>query len=78
MSGVSILSYWLSNFLIDYAKYLVPAIFGSLMVYAFNIEVFSSDSESLGAVVALFFLYGWAVIPFSYLLGFLFKDYGNA
>jgi ATP-binding cassette subfamily A (ABC1) protein 3 len=37
VSGVSLLSYWLSNYFMDFAKYLMPAIFSILMMLAFNI-----------------------------------------
>jgi ATP-binding cassette subfamily A (ABC1) protein 3 len=47
------------------------------MILAFNIETFLED-DCYGAIVLLFFLYGWAIIPFSYLFGFVFKSYGNA
>lgn len=77
VSGVSIISYWFSNLFLDLIKHLVPATFCTLMIYAFNISVFK-DSEVIGAVACLFYLYGWAVIPFTYVLGFVFKKYGNA
>ncbi|EAR97153.2 ABC transporter family protein (macronuclear) [Tetrahymena thermophila SB210] len=77
VSGVSIFSYWLSNYLIDFVKHIVPAIFSYLMIYAYNIKGFN-DSDSIGVLVMLLFLYGWSVIPFTYVSGFLFADYGNA
>ena len=40
VSGVSLFSYWLSNYALDMLKYLVPGIFGFLMVLAFDINVF--------------------------------------
>jgi len=58
-------------------KHLVPAVFCILMVLAYDIDSFTG-SESFGAVVLLFILYGWSIIPFSYFLGFLFEAYGNA
>jgi len=48
------------------------------MVAVFNIETFSETSETYSAMCLLFILYGWAIIPFSYVMGFLFKEYGNA
>lgn len=47
------------------------------MVLAYDIEAFS-DSESFGGISILFILYGWSIIPFSYLVGFIFQNYGNA
>lgn len=47
------------------------------MTFAFNISIFI-DNGAFGAVALLFYLYGWAIIPFTYLMGFMFKKYGNA
>lgn len=76
VSGVSVTAYWFSNFILDVVKHIVPAIFCSLMVLAFKID--SMNGANYGATWLLFFLYGWAVIPFSYALGFFFKQQGNA
>lgn len=37
-----------------------------------------TDGEAFTATCLLFFLYGLANIPLTYILGYLFKDYGNA
>ena len=76
--GVSLFSYWMSNFVMDFCKYVIPAAFAILMMLAFDIEVFTEDSECFGAASLLFIFYGWSVIPFSYLFGFVFKSFGNA
>jgi len=60
----------------DMVKHLIPALFCILMVLAYDISDFTGDNY--GPVVLLFFLYGWSIIPFSYLFSFLFNDYGNA
>ena len=74
MSGVSLPAYWLSNLSIDLLKYYFPTcIFCILMIAAFNIETFSETGETYSATVLLFVLYGWAIIPFSYVFGFAFK-----
>lgn len=74
---MGIFSYWLSNYLIDFVKHIVPAVFSFLMIYAYDIKGFIKD-DCLSAVILLLFLYGWSVIPFTYVIGFLFGDYGNA
>jgi ATP-binding cassette subfamily A (ABC1) protein 3 len=56
----------------DVGKHLVPAVFCSLMVIAFSIDTMTADNN-YGAVWLLFFLYGWAIIPFCYAFAFLFK-----
>ena len=77
VSGVSLISYWLSNYVLDMLKHLVPAVFCFLMVLAYNINGFRED-DAFSAIVLLFILYGWSIIPFCYLFSFIFKDYGNA
>jgi ATP-binding cassette, subfamily A (ABC1), member 3 len=78
VSGVSIYSYWISHYLVDFLKHLIPASIIIGMVVAFNIESFNGTSDLLGATSLLFILYGWANIPFSYLVGFLFDNYGTS
>lgn len=43
------------------------------MIAAFNIETFSENSDTLSACILTFVLYGWSIVPFSYLFGFAFK-----
>jgi ATP-binding cassette subfamily A (ABC1) protein 3 len=42
------------------------------MVVAFDVNTLMVD-DCYGAVVLIFVLYGWAIIPFTYLTGFIFK-----
>jgi ATP-binding cassette subfamily A (ABC1) protein 3 len=55
----------------DVGKHIVPAVFCPLMVIAFNVSAMTG--EAYGAVWLLFFLYGWAIIPFCYAFAFLFR-----
>ncbi len=74
--GVSVFAYWCSNFTVDFIKYLVPAVFSSLMCKAFDMKALVED-DNWAVMWLLFLLYGYAVIPFTYLLSFLFKDPGS-
>lgn len=47
------------------------------MVLAFGIDALINDGN-FAAIVLFFFLYGWAIIPFSYLLSFRFKAPGSS
>lgn len=58
-------------------KHLFPSGICILMVLAFNINTFSSG-KGFAAISILFILFGWAVIPFTYLIGFLFEDTGSS
>lgn len=75
VSGVSLFAYWMSNFCVDIVKYLIPAIWGAVMCKAFSITSMIED-DNWGVTWLLFILYGFAVIPFTYLSSFLFNDYG--
>ncbi|KAL4454193.1 hypothetical protein ABPG74_012150 [Tetrahymena malaccensis] len=77
VSGVSLWAYWLSNFLIDLFKYLVPALISPFFAYAFNISAIT-DNGSFGYFYLIFILYGPSMISFVYVCSFLHKDYGNA
>ena len=78
VSGVSLLSYWMANFFLDFLKLTIPLIFSVLMCEAFGISTLTDPSESYGAVWLIFIFYSMALITFTYFISFLFKDYGNA
>ena len=72
VSGVGPGSYWLSTFAWDIINYAIP-VFGLLIVFAaFQTSAFVNDHR-LGIVFLVFMIYGWAVLPFVYLLHYLFK-----
>ncbi|EAR99563.1 ABC transporter family protein (macronuclear) [Tetrahymena thermophila SB210] len=77
VSGVSIISYWTSNYAVDMIKHLFPSCICICMVLAYDIDTFASG-ENLGAISILFILYGWGIIPFTYSFGFLFQSSGSA
>jgi ATP-binding cassette subfamily A (ABC1) protein 3 len=76
VSGVSLTAFWLSNFIFDLMKYILPCACGPIFCYLFNINGLVVDVLYVTAI--LFILYGFAGIPFAYLTSFLFKDPGNA
>jgi len=78
VSGVSLFAYWMSNYLFDLVKVLIPAIFAALMCLAFNVTNLTDPSESYGAVWLLFLFYSTSMIGYAYLVSFIFKEYGNA
>lgn len=77
VSGMSIYSYWFGNFIYDMFLYLLVAIFAAGMCMAFDITSLV-DGDALTATWLLFILYGLTNIPFSYVMSFLFSDYGNS
>lgn len=77
LSGMDIRAYWLSNFVYDLLMYLLVAVPGFLACMVFNIESLTKDG-ALFFTGLNFLLFGLAGLPFTYLCGFLFVDYGMA
>eukprot|EP00730_Choanoeca_flexa_P008675 TRINITY_DN12519_c2_g2_i2.p1 TRINITY_DN12519_c2_g2~~TRINITY_DN12519_c2_g2_i2.p1 ORF type:complete len:1169 (+),score=384.39 TRINITY_DN12519_c2_g2_i2:494-3508(+) len=72
VSGVDIVSYWLSSYLWDMINFLLPTLGCMILFLAFNVTEYAD--ERLGYVCALFLLYGLAVIPSMYLFSFIFTQ----
>jgi NADH:ubiquinone oxidoreductase subunit 3 (subunit A) len=77
VSGMKLSAYWAANFIYDYILYLILAVVTVGLCSALSIGAFTSGSAYTGLWL-LFILYGLAYIPFTYMLAFAFKDYGNA
>ncbi|KAL4476001.1 hypothetical protein ABPG72_007887 [Tetrahymena utriculariae] len=77
VSGVSLKAYWISNFFIDYIKFLIPTILSSLLAFVFQVDTMTQDGN-FGYFILLFVFYGLALMPFVYLFSFVHSDYGNA
>lgn len=75
---MNIYSYWLGNFIFDYFMYLLLAAFAVGMCLALGVDSFIGDNQTFYVVVIVFLLYGAAYIPLTYILSYVFKDYGNA
>ncbi|XP_072014244.1 LOW QUALITY PROTEIN: phospholipid-transporting ATPase ABCA3-like [Amphiura filiformis] len=71
VSGLDPLTYWLANFAWDMVNYLVIYIILIILFAAFNLDAFAK--ENLGTTAILLILFGWAAIPFVYLLSTMFK-----
>lgn len=78
VSGVSIYSYWFSNYLIDLAKYVITSTICLVTLLIFQVEAFTAESRVIQCVTLLFYLFGYSMISFTYLTSFLFKVYGSA
>uniref|UniRef100_F6Y251 P-type phospholipid transporter n=2 Tax=Monodelphis domestica TaxID=13616 RepID=F6Y251_MONDO len=71
VSGVSPTTYWVTNFLWDIVNYSVSAGLVVGIFIGFQKRAYTSP-QNLPALIALLFLYGWAVIPMMYPASFLF------
>jgi len=76
ISGASIAAYWCSSFAWDVCMYTVPWSLSVLCVHLFQISAF--EGENIIAVTVLFLFYGLSVIPFTYVLSFLFESHSTA
>jgi ABC-type multidrug transport system ATPase subunit len=76
ISGVSAVSYWVSNLLWDCLNYTIPAIGAALIIIAYGDVNLGGDN--FGVLVLGLILYGLSVIPFTYCMSFLFKSHSTA
>ena len=77
VSGMNIASYWFGNFIYDYLLYAIIAGVSIGIAVGLDVEILT-EGDALAATCILFFLYGTANIPLTYIFGFIFTDYGNA
>ena len=78
ISGVSLFAYWFANFLWDFIKHIIPTVVCSLIILAFQIDVYTGTSDSYGGMWVLIILTGICSAPFSYFFSFFFKKYSTA
>ncbi|KAK6174033.1 hypothetical protein SNE40_017383 [Patella caerulea] len=72
VSGVGPVVYWLANITWDFINYMLPCLLIIIAFASFGNVEFNSGSN-LSYVFLVLFMYGLAVIPFIYMLQFLFK-----
>ncbi|KAM7427451.1 hypothetical protein ABFA07_021424 [Porites harrisoni] len=70
VSGVDAVSFWLATYSWDFINYLFPLLGIMIMFAAFQVDSLKND---LGAVFLLLLLLGLCMLPFVYLVSFLFK-----
>ncbi|XP_050413869.2 phospholipid-transporting ATPase ABCA3 [Patella vulgata] len=71
VSGVGTMVYWLSNITWDFINYLIPCVLIIAVFGIFGTEEYLSGSN-LGYVSLSFLLYGLDILPFVYLMQYLF------
>lgn len=64
ISGMSLLAYWVSNLIFDIVKSLIPSVIVIGLLYAFELDY--------PTTWLLFLLYPIGVVPFTYVMSFLF------
>ncbi|GFS83796.1 ATP-binding cassette sub-family A member 3 [Nephila pilipes] len=77
MTGIPSALYWAAMFVWDY---LIHSVVSILLIIPFAIFVhyafFGIHSNAIGTALLLLFFHGWASIPFSYLVSFMFQKGG--
>uniref|UniRef100_A0A8D0GSN9 ATP binding cassette subfamily A member 12 n=1 Tax=Sphenodon punctatus TaxID=8508 RepID=A0A8D0GSN9_SPHPU len=77
ISGLSVKSYWVTNFIYDLVYFMVPVALSVGVILAFQIPAFSHNNN-LWAVFLLLLMFGYATFSWMYLLAGLFKETGMA
>ncbi|KAM0948803.1 putative ABC transporter, AAA+ ATPase domain, ABC transporter A [Dioscorea sansibarensis] len=77
ISGVSILSYWMSTYLWDFVSFLFPTSFAIILFYIFDLNQFIGK-DSLVPTIVLFLEYGSGIASSTYCLTFFFSDHSIA
>jgi ATP-binding cassette subfamily A (ABC1) protein 3 len=77
LSGVSLVSYWVSTALWDWASYLLPASLALLLFALFGVDEFIGPASLLPAALLLF-AYGPAVAALTYCFTFGFTHHATA
>ncbi|XP_048188352.1 phospholipid-transporting ATPase ABCA3 isoform X1 [Perognathus longimembris pacificus] len=77
VSGAHVATFWLSALLWDLISFLVPALLLLVVFRAFDVRAFTRDGH-MADMLLLLLLYGWAIIPFMYLMSFFFSSASTA
>ncbi|XP_058738226.1 ABC transporter A family member 1 isoform X2 [Vicia villosa] len=74
ISGVSVLSYWVSIFIWDFVSFLFPASFAIVLFYIFGLDQFVGG-VSLVPTIIMLLEYGLSIASSTYCLTFFFFDH---
>ena len=77
VSGVSLLSYWISSWLWDILSYLPTVATIELVLYLFSVQLYFYGLSGFTGLLLLL-LYGPAAATFTYTLSYLFKSHSTA
>lgn len=74
ISGVSVLSYWVSTYIWDFISFLFPSTFAIILFYVFGLDQFIGK-DCFMPTMLIFLGYGLAVASSTYCLTFFFSDH---
>ncbi|KAK7101994.1 phospholipid-transporting ATPase ABCA3-like [Littorina saxatilis] len=73
VSGIGPVVFWMGNLIWDYINYLLPSLLLLVVFAVYGTEAYVGDGR-LGIVTLLLVMFGWAILPFIYLVHFLFSS----
>ncbi|XP_022766658.1 ABC transporter A family member 1 isoform X6 [Durio zibethinus] len=76
ISGVSVISYWVSTYIWDFISFLFPSTFAIILFYVFGLDQFIG--RGFLPTVIMFLEYGLAIAASTYCLTFFFSDHAMA
>ncbi|KAG4214601.1 hypothetical protein ERO13_A01G131111v2 [Gossypium hirsutum] len=76
ISGVSVISYWVSTYIWDFISFLFPSTFAMVLFYVFGLDQFIG--RGFLPTVIMFLEYGLAIASSTYCLTFFFSDHSMA
>lgn len=77
VSGVEAFNFWFATLLWDFVNYIFPCLCIMAVFAAFQQEGLSTATGQ-GCLFLIFFVYGWCVLPFMYILSFMFTVASSA
>lgn len=73
ISGIQLSNFWISRLIWDLFVYSIPCLVIVILFIVSGLEAYSTEGRA-GVAFLIFVLQGWAVIPLTYLLSFMFKE----
>eukprot|EP00486_Rosalina_sp_Unknown_P000997 CAMPEP_0201566782 /NCGR_PEP_ID=MMETSP0190_2-20130828/6860_1 /ASSEMBLY_ACC=CAM_ASM_000263 /TAXON_ID=37353 /ORGANISM="Rosalina sp." /LENGTH=1780 /DNA_ID=CAMNT_0047985985 /DNA_START=1581 /DNA_END=6920 /DNA_ORIENTATION=- len=70
VSGISFVSYWVGNFVADLIAAIPAMLIVYILIHAFDVDVYLGDAQ--GPFLAVLILFTMAILPFTYILSYLF------
>ncbi|XP_032184454.1 ATP-binding cassette sub-family A member 3-like isoform X3 [Mustela erminea] len=77
VSGVSAINFWLSALLWDFMLYFIACCLLLVVFLLSGLDELTKNYRFLDTLI-IFMLFGWSVIPFTYLISFLFSSHTSA
>lgn len=77
ISGVSVMSYWISTYVWDFISFLFPSLLAIILFCIFGLDQFVGR-ESFFPTILLFLTYGLAIASSTYCLTFCFSEHSSA